>query len=73
MFYELDREVVAAFRKPNEQVIQKLKDLAPGSLVDGEVKTEDVDMVTPTQEDTTEMDGIVGDKRKLYEILCCPC
>lgn len=67
-FYELDREVAGALKKPNQKVVQRLKDLAPSSLLDGEGQ-DDVDMVTPKEEDTTESDGIVGDKRKLYDIL----
>ncbi len=64
-FYELDREMAAAVKKPNPSLLQKLKKLAPASLLDDEVKTEDVDMVLLEEEEASEADGIVGDKRKL--------
>ncbi|KAF7783329.1 hypothetical protein Agabi119p4_2705 [Agaricus bisporus var. burnettii] len=56
-FYELDKEVVMALKKPNQSVVQKLKDLVS---LDTE-GPEDVDM----EDLTTESDGILGDKRKL--------
>jgi hypothetical protein len=60
-FYELDKDVVVALKKPNQQVLQKLRDLV--SLdTDG---SEDTDM----EDVVAEQDGAVGDKRKLYVAL----
>ncbi|KAF9443889.1 hypothetical protein P691DRAFT_808180 [Macrolepiota fuliginosa MF-IS2] len=64
MFYELDREVATALKKPSLEVLQKLRELVPAPLVDGEVR-EDLGMLTPEEDDAIEVDGVVGDKRKL--------
>lgn len=69
-FYELDKEVAAAMKKPNLPLLQKLKDLmVPTSLVDDEVKTEDADMVSLIEEEASDGDGSLGDKRKLCVII----
>ncbi|KXN87079.1 Transcriptional activator spt7 [Leucoagaricus sp. SymC.cos] len=63
IFYELNREVAGALKKPSQQLIRKLKDLAPTALLDGD--GQDEADVTPREEDLTELEGVVGDKRKL--------
>lgn len=68
MFYELDREVLSALKKKsNVQVVKKLKELAPSMLVsDGfDGQGDEMDSTTPKEEEES-MDGVVGDKRKLY-------
>ncbi|KAF5355103.1 hypothetical protein D9756_005773 [Leucocoprinus leucothites] len=67
MFYELDAEVAAALKKPNPKVLRRLRELAPSSLLDDEVQDE-ADMGSPKEEDMIEVDGIVGDKRKLLSL-----
>lgn len=73
MFYELDREVVAALKKPNQQILRKLKDLLPSALLlDGiGEEQDDEDAVTPKEEEDM-VDGIVaGDKRKQCVVFLC--
>jgi hypothetical protein len=56
-FYELDRDIVMALEKSNQQVIQKSRDLVS---LDTE-GPEDTDM----EDVVAEHDGAIGDKRKL--------
>lgn len=68
MFFGLDEEVTVALKKPNLQLMQRLKDIAPSSLLDSKGKDE-ADMIILKEENSAEADGIVGDKRKLCVIL----
>jgi transcriptional activator SPT7 len=60
-FYELNKDVVLALKKPNHQVLRKLRDLVS---LDPE-GSEDMDF----EESATEQDGIAGDKRKLCVVI----
>jgi len=67
MFFELDAEVAAAFKKPNMQLMQRLKRIAPPSLLNNGGQ-DGVDAVIPKEENLAEADEVTGDKRKLCVI-----
>jgi len=67
MFFELDAEVAVALKKPNMQLMQRLKGIAPSSLLNNRGQDR-VDVTVPKEENSAEADEVTGDKRKLYVI-----
>ena len=67
MFEELDAEVAAALKKPNMQLMRRLKGIAPSLLSNGGQDGVD-DVIVPKEENSAEADEVTGDKRKPYVI-----